>query len=326
MRCTSLECFHRSKIYLEHLGIYAAILTPITKNFQKYNSTKIDGYFPRMSKSTVPPEFTCFGNFPFEIRAWIWKDVAFQPRVIDLWAQDLGTNASSLSQPHDFTLFRYVTTQPPPAILHVNKESRAIGLKYYSLEFGSSNEIPGHHGLRAGSPPKTYINFRCDRICLVGPFDEHSFPWIFDPRPTAQIDQRVIQFPIKIALDIGKTSVTFLEGEDQLIAACSPYEEVLWYFLRYDEVLHLPGPGERVSIEFLPMDISTKGDRGLCFELHTRLQALRARSGDSEIVNTRLARLGHGEVPSTVSKTLCPNVQWVTLVLNGQKVGIQDTT
>jgi hypothetical protein len=268
-----------------------------------------------MKDGAAPPAFTCFADFPFDIRACIWQAVAFLPRDIDLWAQDLGVIGRS-------SLFRYVTTQPPPAILHVNKESRAIGLKYYSLEFGSSYEIPKHYGLRVRSAPKTYINFRCDRICLVGKFDQHSFPWVFDPRPTAQIDQRVIQFPMRIAMNIVAPYLTFLESEDNFIAACSPYEEVLWYYFEDDD-LSLPGPGERASIEFLPMDISTKGDRGLCFELHTKLQALRASSENSEIVNSRLARLGRGEGPSTASKRLCPNVEWVTLVINGRKVGLQ---
>jgi hypothetical protein len=303
--------------------VISRFLLRATKNFQKYNSTKIDGYSSRMEEGAAPPAFTCFADFPFDIRACIWKNVAFLPRDIDLWAQGLGTIPRSSSQPHGFTLFRYVTTQPSPAILHVNKESRAIGLKYYSLEFGSSYEIPRHYGLRAGSPPKTYINFRCDRICLVGGFDQHSFPWVFDPRPTAQIDQRVVQFPMRIAMNIVTSYLTFLEDEDHFIAACSPYEEVLLYYLDDDDAVHLPGPGERASIELLPIDMSTKGDRGLCFELHTRLRALRASSENSEIVNSRLARLGLGEVPSTASKGLCPNVQWVTLVINGRKLGLQ---
>ena len=299
------------------------IFTPGIKNFQKYSSPKIDEYSSRMKDSATPPEFTCFADFPFDIRAYIWEIVAFLPRDIDIWAQSLGTIARSSSLPHGFTLFRYVTTQPPPAILHVNKESRAIGLKYYSLEFGSSYEIPRHYGLRVGSAPKTYINFRCDRICLVGGFDQHSFPWVFDPRPTAQIDQRVIQFPMRIALNVVTSQLTFLEDEDHFIAACSPYEEVLVYYLEDNDDVHLPGPGERASIELLPIDVSTKGDRGLCFELNTKLQALRATSENSEIVNSRLARLGLGKVPSTASERLCPNVQWVTLVINGRKFGLQ---
>jgi hypothetical protein len=316
--------FHRPRKQLEYLGGYFAIFTPAIKNFYEYKSTKTDRYSSRMEEGAVLAAFTCFADFPYDIRACIWESVAFLPRNIDLWAQGLGTITRASNQPHEFTLSRYISTQPPPAILHVNKESRAIGLKYYSLEFGLSYEVPRHYGLRAGSPPKTYINFHCDRICLVGGFDEHSFPWVFDPRPTPQIDQRIIQFPMKIAINLITPYLMFLKDEDHLIAACSPYEEVLLYYLEDDDAVHLPGPGERASIEFLPVDISTKGDRGLCFELHTRLQALRASSENSEIANSRLARLGFGEVPSTAAKRLCPNVQWVTLVINGRKIGLQD--
>lgn len=176
---------------------------------------------PRTSGNITasPPAFTCFADFPFDIRVCIWDNVAFLPRDIDLWAQGLGTIATSSSQPHEFTLFRYVTTQPPPAILHVNEESRAIDLKYCSLEFGLSYEIPRHYDLRAGSPPKTYTNVRCDRSCI--------------------------------------TSMTMI---------------IHW---------HLPGHGKPASIELLPTDIRTEGNRGLCFGLHTRLQAVGANS-DSE--------------------------------------------
>ncbi|KAF2416549.1 hypothetical protein EJ08DRAFT_708815 [Tothia fuscella] len=276
--------------------------------YSKYNTTKIDGHSSRLEDGATPPIFTCFADFPFDIRACIWESVAFLPRDLDLLAQRLGTIARSSKPPHDFTLFRYVTTQPPPAILHVNKESRDIGLKYYSLEFGSSYEIPAHHGLRAESPAKTCVNFRSDRIYLTGKFDEHSFPWVFNPGPTAQIDPRIIQFPLRIAMNIATSYVTFQEDEDNIIAACSPYEEVLLYYLDYDDVLLLPDPGDRACLEFLPIDISTKGNRGLCFELHTRLQALRAEAENSEMHCFKEA----------VSK-----IQWMALVVKGQKLGLQ---
>lgn len=328
-----LTCLDVSHQHLAHTGISEIrslfrAFTPPTQSFQKtiaQRSTDIQGtYHSKMRDGTAPPEFTCFAHLPFDVRACIWEAVAFLPRNIDLWAQHLGTTtATSSSQPTDgFSLFRYVTTQPPPAILHVNQESRAIGLKHYSLEFGSSYEIPRHYGLRAESPPKTYINFHSDRVCLVGAFDLHSFPWVFDPRPTAQLDRRVIQFPMSVAINVVTACLTFLQDEDQFIAACSPYEEVLLYYLEDEDAVHLPGPGKRALIEFIPVDISTKGNRGLCFELHTRLQALRASSESSGIVNSRLARLGLGEVSGIDSKRLCPNVQWVTLVVNGRKLGL----
>jgi hypothetical protein len=110
--------------------------------------------------------------------------------------------------------------------------------------------------------------------------------------------------------------LTFMADEDDFIAACSPYEEVLLYYLDEEDAMQLPGPGERSSIEFLPIDISTKGDRGLCFELHTRLQALYASFESSEVVNSRMARFGLGGEPRAASKRLRPNVQWATLVIN----------
>jgi hypothetical protein len=127
---------------------------------------------------------------------------------------------------------------------------------------------------------------------------------------------------MRIAMDVVTPYLTFMEDEDHFLAACSPYEEVLLYNLNYDDVVRRPGPGERMSIEFLPIDTSTKGDRGLCSELHTKLEALQASSENSDIVNSRLARLGLGEAPSTASKRLCPNLQWVTLVIHGRKIGL----
>ena len=80
-------------------------------------------------------------------------------------------------------------------------------------------------------PPKHTSIFAATGFVLVGGFDQHSFPWVFDPRPTTQIDQRVIQFPMRIAMNIVTSYLTFLEDEDHFIAACSPYEEVLLYYL-----------------------------------------------------------------------------------------------
>lgn len=81
--------------------------------------------------------------------------------------------------------FRYLTTRPVPAVLHINHESRLIGLKYYSLEFSwESKDVPS--GLEMNVPAKIYYNPEADRICFMGSFldplqeqgmDNESLPW-----------------------------------------------------------------------------------------------------------------------------------------------------
>lgn len=71
------------------------------------------------------------------------------------------------------------------------------------------------------------------------------------------------------------------------------------------------------------IDISRQGDRGLCFELHTRLQALCTDIEKSDAMNSYMARVGLGNESRAVFERFRPNVQWVRLVINGQRVGLQ---
>jgi hypothetical protein len=76
---------------------------------------------------------TAFRNLPFEIKLMIWEFVCLLPRNIDLCVEHPG---ASSELPRDRYLWNESdgctycrATYLPPAILHINQESRAEGLK-----------------------------------------------------------------------------------------------------------------------------------------------------------------------------------------------------
>jgi len=122
--------------------------------------------------------FTCFPALPIEIRLDIWERACFLPRNVDVRVKlippVLPAEEHILAPfgPDDFWAFRYASAHPAPAVLHANREARAVGLQHYELEFATRHEVwDGLSGyVRAATPPQIYINPRCDRICRVGPF------------------------------------------------------------------------------------------------------------------------------------------------------------
>jgi 2EXR family len=129
----------------------------------------------RSSASTSNPEaaseehilntFTRFSELPSELRIKIWSFVCFQPRNVDVFTETLGTIRVS-DDTHFDTYKFYSHFCSHPAILHVSKEAREEGLKHYQLEFGTS-----HHFsiVKISTPPRIYVNFACDRLCLLKP-------------------------------------------------------------------------------------------------------------------------------------------------------------
>jgi hypothetical protein len=107
------------------------------------------------------PEFTCFPLLPFELRYKIWKDICFIPRVIDVWSRPL------LEMDAACHLMYYQShKRVPPAILHTCKEARDVGLKFYTLDFGTSGEWNINHAkFTMVSQPQIYVNWACDIVC-----------------------------------------------------------------------------------------------------------------------------------------------------------------
>lgn len=115
------------------------------------------------------PLFTCFKKLPLELRRKIWKYACCVSRLIDLWAVPVYTANSE-----EWFLDNFGSVGPlvfkshsrPPAVLHTSKESRAIGLESYSLEFGDEmkRQINGAT-FKVSIPNTIYVNWQSDIIC-----------------------------------------------------------------------------------------------------------------------------------------------------------------
>lgn len=71
--------------------------------------------------------FTCFPRLPANIRLQIRKDVTNEPRTVDIFEGPWQCNNGIIPP------YRFVSSQPPPPVLQVNRELRHIGLEYYRL-------------------------------------------------------------------------------------------------------------------------------------------------------------------------------------------------
>jgi hypothetical protein len=73
--------------------------------------------------------------------------------------------------------YYFRTNVGPPAILHTCKESRSEGLKFYQLSLGTVFEVKEHRHapLTVTFPPRTYINWNGDRICIMLPWWEGDY-------------------------------------------------------------------------------------------------------------------------------------------------------
>lgn len=118
-----------------------------------------------ISEGIVLTTFSRFAELPFELRLKIWGYVCFHPRNVDIFTESLGM--IRVGEPLHFNAYKYYSHFcPHPAILHVCQESREEALKHYQLEFGTSNHFPI---ITISTPPRIYVNFDCDRLCLLAP-------------------------------------------------------------------------------------------------------------------------------------------------------------
>ena len=118
-----------------------------------------------VSNGLILDTFKCFGQLPSELRLKIWSYVCSHPRNVDIFTEHLGRTRVG-SDTYFNTYMYYSHFCPHPAILHVCRESREEGLKYYQLEFGTSHHFPL---ITVSTPPRVYVNFACDRLCLLEP-------------------------------------------------------------------------------------------------------------------------------------------------------------
>lgn len=92
------------------------------------------------------------------------KEACFVPRNVGITVRERGELALENGRERRFLTYSYHSTSPRPPILRVNKELRQEGLRWYDLSFGTS--------MKSGSvtyihPPKVYINWKVDWICLM---------------------------------------------------------------------------------------------------------------------------------------------------------------
>lgn len=102
-----------------------------------------------------PKSFRLFSRLPIAVRHAIYKLAAHFPRNIDLNLR-----------PGNVDDIDYSSSTPPPAVLHTSYEARQEGLKWYKSGLPKS---PGmRHVNDRTDHPSFYLNWKVDRLCLLG--------------------------------------------------------------------------------------------------------------------------------------------------------------
>lgn len=106
---------------------------PLTKHPRSRLFTKAK---PKRKKVVPLDEFKLFLKLPIELRDAIWKLCDF-PQVVTIKnaSYEVKTVRYMATQIYYSTFVKAEAKGNVPAILHVNQESRAVGLKFWSLEF-----------------------------------------------------------------------------------------------------------------------------------------------------------------------------------------------
>jgi len=125
--------------------------------------------------------FHRFKDLPPELRIKIWKIASFVQRNIDIQNKELYMSDDFDCGEPDFVPHVIFTTRPPPAILHTCQESRTEGLKYYTLEFGTTLS---RRLCTVTTPAKIYVNWAVDRLCLMQPVSLNDFHTELETSPS----------------------------------------------------------------------------------------------------------------------------------------------
>jgi hypothetical protein len=84
-----------------------------------------------LAKDFLEPQFNLFPMVPLELRLKIWKMALPGPRIVEVY---LDPPENPVTQEYD--IYIRVNT-PPPAVMHVNFESRQVALEKYWLLLGN---------------------------------------------------------------------------------------------------------------------------------------------------------------------------------------------
>lgn len=192
-----------------------------------------------------PTHLHLFPQVGSEIRLQIWGHVCDIGR--DVWIGVSEVYDGSLVDDDDHGIFRfelertspvfkYVSKQTPPAILQVNSEARAEGLKKYTLTFGVNLEF-GEVEVRC--KPHVYVNFEIDRICLGStiPTPEGDYgPWSY-----------LADFPIR------RIAIPWDISSERIFDAIWQEERVFWKGIEeitlYDPMLKNSAPDLGIPME-----------------------------------------------------------------------------
>lgn len=149
-----------------------------------------DGMATIPRDSTLAPPFAMFPQFgllPPELRLKIWAYLV-QPRVVVACCLHRGddddAHAPEKLECRRRELDRRTTRGcAVPAVLHVNREARAVGLRHYELTFGwriskMVSETP------TSAPPRVYFNYAEDALLLTGELEAYgtygiNFPLVY---------------------------------------------------------------------------------------------------------------------------------------------------
>jgi len=115
--------------------------------------------------------FTMFPKFPPEIRNRVWKLACFEQRNVDVWIANIAAeDRSALGKALcEYREWAYQSNAPIPSVLHACRESRSIGLKHYSLEFGTQFNISFRGTtISVSIPPRIFVNWECDIVFPLG--------------------------------------------------------------------------------------------------------------------------------------------------------------
>jgi hypothetical protein len=149
------------------------------------------------------------------------------------------------------------TLSPVPPILHISREARTIGLKFYDLGFEMTQEV-GIPRATITFPPRIYVNWDCDTIC----------PIATNTISTRMLDKLLIKIPrlqsiaINMAAEEDIYRSDWIDKKYLLERIISP--EIILYLAaprasRYSMSQHFPSMA-REPICFTPLDQNLSRD------------------------------------------------------------------
>lgn len=167
--------------------------------------------------------FTCFSRLPVELRGFIWEYSCHVERNLDIWIAPFAISQSDKEEQP----FKYITTTPAPAILHICKESRAAGLKHYDLKFEMEFTSGGS---THWTPNRIYANFGTDRVFLMGAWPEEA---LYD---VAGYDIRKLAFSTQTMSDDDYSAYFFHRDLDEVLLFDSNHRIEETHGIEYTEV------------------------------------------------------------------------------------------